>query len=88
MSKKQLKKDVVLKEFWRDNARFAALFNGMLFQGREVLQAEQLEEVRKCIESGLNDQEIARVIENNPTAERMCKMREILLLMKKRKAGV
>ena len=52
------------------------------------LQAEQLEEVRKCIESGLNDQEIARVIENNPTAERMCKMREILLLMKKRKAGV
>lgn len=45
------------------------------------LSTEQLEEVRKCIESGLNDQEIARVIENNPTAERMCKMREILLLM-------
>ena len=52
------------------------------------LSTEQLEEVRKCIESGLNDQEIARVIENNPTAERMCKMREILLLMKERKAGV
>lgn len=52
------------------------------------LSTDQLEEVRKCIESGLSDQEIARVIENNPTAERMCKMREILLLMKKRKAGV
>lgn len=52
------------------------------------LSTEQLEEVRKCIESGLNDQEISCVIENNPAPERMCKMREILLVMKQRKEGV
>lgn len=51
------------------------------------LSTEQLEEVRQCMENGLNDQEISRVIENNPTPERMRKMREILLLMKKRKEG-
>lgn len=52
------------------------------------LSTEQLEEVRLCIECGLTDQEIGRVIENTPTPERMRKMREILMLMKKRKEGV
>ena len=54
------------------------------------LSAEQLEEVRKCVESGLDDVEIMRVLENNPTPERMKKMREILLLIRQRKgkAGV
>ena len=51
------------------------------------LSSEQLEEVRKCMESGLEDHEITRVIQNNPTPERMAKMREILILMKRRKAG-
>lgn len=51
------------------------------------LSPEQLEEVRMCLESGLTDQEIERVLEHDPTPERMKKMREILLLMKKRKGG-
>ncbi len=51
------------------------------------LSPEQLEEVRMCLESGLTDQEIERVLECDPTPERMKKMREILLLMKKRKGG-
>lgn len=51
------------------------------------LSTEQLEEVRICIDSGLNEREIARVIENKPEPARMRKMREILLLMKQRKAG-
>lgn len=51
------------------------------------LSTEQLEEVRVCIDSGLNEQEIVRVIENKPEPARMRKMREILLLMKQRKAG-
>ena len=34
MSKKnKIKPDVVMKEFWRVNERFADLFNGVLFQG-------------------------------------------------------
>lgn len=51
------------------------------------LNEEQLEEVRKCMECGLDEQEIVRVLENNPTPERMRKMREILLLIRQRKAG-
>ncbi len=51
------------------------------------LSPEQLEEVRMCLESGLADQEIERVLAHDPTPERMKKMREILLLMKQRKGG-
>lgn len=51
------------------------------------LSTEQLEEVRKCMESGLNDQEISRVIANNPSPERMQKLREILLLIRNRREG-
>ena len=52
------------------------------------LSAEQLEEIRQCVESGLADAEILQVMENSPSPERMKKMREIILLMRKRKAGV
>lgn len=52
------------------------------------LSPEQLEEVRQCLECGLDDQEITHVLKNNPTPERMSKMREILLLMKQRKVVV
>ena len=51
------------------------------------LSTEQMEEVRQCMEHGLTDQDISRVITNAPTPEKMRKMREILLLMKKRKEG-
>lgn len=51
------------------------------------LSTEQLEEVRKCMESGLDDKEISRVISGSPSPERMQKMREILLLMRKRRGG-
>lgn len=52
------------------------------------LSVEQLEEVRQCVESNLSDVEILQVVENKLSPERMRKMREIILLMKKRKAGV
>lgn len=38
------KTDVKTKEFWRNNARFADLFNTVLFDGEEVLRAEDLQE--------------------------------------------
>lgn len=52
------------------------------------LSADQLEEIRKCVESNLTDVEILQVMENSPSPDRMKKMREIILLMRKRKAGV
>lgn len=40
-----LKPDTVLKNYWNNNEHFADIFNAVLFQGREVIQAETLEDV-------------------------------------------
>ena len=40
----KLKPDVVLKEYWNNNERYADFFNAVLFAGRQVIKAEQLEE--------------------------------------------
>lgn len=40
-----VKPDVVLKDFWRENHRFADLFNGVCFHGKEILQPDSLEEL-------------------------------------------
>lgn len=46
MAKKEnIKADVRWKEFWRQNDRFADLFNAVLFHGEEVLKPEALEEI-------------------------------------------
>ena len=37
--------DTILKDFFRDNKRFADLFNGVFFQGREEIQSDKLEEI-------------------------------------------
>ncbi len=43
MPKKQkLKADTVVKNYWRDNGRFADFFNAALFGGRQVIQPEEL----------------------------------------------
>lgn len=42
--KYKIKTDTVLKNFWRDNARFADLFNTVLFDGENVIKPEALEE--------------------------------------------
>lgn len=41
----KVKTDVRLKEFWRSNERFADLFNAVLFEGRQVLKAKDLQEM-------------------------------------------
>ena len=43
--KQRLKPDVVLKSYWRDNRRFADLFNAVLFGGRQEIRPEELEDV-------------------------------------------
>ena len=46
MAKKtqDLKPDTILKNYWRDNAQFADIFNAVLFEGRQVI----LPEDRRC----------------------------------------
>ncbi len=41
--KQKLKPDVVLKNYWNGNAEFADLFNAVLFQGKQIIQPEDLE---------------------------------------------
>lgn len=43
--KNENKADILLKDFWRDNERFAGLFNTILFQGKKVLKPEDLQEM-------------------------------------------
>lgn len=40
----KVRKDTRLKEFWRQNERFADLFNAVVFDGGEVIRAADLEE--------------------------------------------
>ena len=41
----RIRTDVLLKDFWRVNGRFEDLFNAVIFQGKEVLKAEELQEM-------------------------------------------
>lgn len=41
--KQKMKPDVVLKNYWNSNAEFADLFNAVLFQGKQIIQPEDLE---------------------------------------------
>lgn len=71
---------------------FARLFGGrrkdlLDISLKQELTPEQLEEVRKCLENGLTDLDIIRIIETKPSPEKMEKMREILLLIRSRKGG-
>lgn len=50
-SKNKVRQDTALKNFWRDNQRFADLFNAVLFNGKQVLKAEELKEVDTDVSS-------------------------------------
>ena len=39
----KLKADIVLKNYWRDNAHFADFFNAVLFDGRQIIKPDELE---------------------------------------------
>ena len=75
-AKNKVKTDTVLKDFWRDNARFADLFNAALFQGRPVIHPEELEE---------SDTDISSILELNGHMETVQK---ILDVVKKSVQGV
>ena len=39
------RKDIGLKSYFRDSVRYADLWNGSVFQGRQVVRAEELQEI-------------------------------------------
>ena len=44
-SKESIKPDIIMKEFWRVNERFADLFNAVLFKGKNVIKSDMLKEM-------------------------------------------
>ena len=65
----KLKKDSTFKEFWRDNERFADLFNGAVFGGREVICAESLQEM---------DTDVSGIIKMDGYSEGLERRRDVI----------
>lgn len=66
---KKVKKDTALKEFWRNNERFADLFNTVFFHGDKVLKSEDMEE---------RDTDMCSVIFSNEVEESLENYRDVL----------
>ena len=75
MAKTQdLKPDTVLKNYWNDNEQFADIFNAVLFEGRQVIRSEELEDV---------DTEESSVLEHRDYAESIKASRDSIKVSKK-----
>lgn len=68
-SKNNIKSDLILKNFWRDNDRFADLFNACVFNGKQILKPEDLTEV---------DTDISSLIKFNGHAETIQKVLDVV----------
>ena len=67
--KDKINTDVLLKDFWRDNERFADLFNTILFQGKKVLDPNNLHEM---------DTDVSGVIELKGYSQTISRMRDLI----------
>ena len=67
MAKKtqDLKPDTILKNYWRDNAQFADIFNAVLFEGRQVILPEELEDVDTEESSVMEHRDYASIMGKN-----------------------
>lgn len=61
--------DVIFKEFWRDNERFADLFNVVVFGGKEVIKSEMLQEM---------DTDVSGAIQMKDYKETLTRMRDVI----------
>ena len=69
-----LKPDIILKNYWNDNEQFADLFNAVLFQGKQIIRPEELEDV---------DTEESTILEHKDYAESIKASRDIIKIQKK-----
>lgn len=63
------KADIVLKNFWKDNAHFADLFNAVLFDGEQKLHPEVLREA---------DVDLSSVLKFNGHLETIQRLRDVV----------
>lgn len=69
-----LKPDIILKNYWSNKEQFADLFNAVLFEGRDVIRAEELEDV---------DTEESTVLEHKDYAQSISAARDCIKISKK-----
>lgn len=69
MERNKVKPDTILKNFWKDNERFADLFNTAVFDGEQVINPSDLSEV---------DTDVSSLIKFNGHAETVQKVLDIV----------
>ena len=69
MEKNKVKPDTILKNFWKNNERFADLFNAALFDGEQVLNPCDLSEV---------DTDVSSLVKFNGHAETVQKVLDVV----------
>ena len=72
--KQKLKPDIVVKNYWRNNDQFADFFNAVLFDGKEIIKADELEDI---------DTEESSILEHKDYAESIGAARDNVKIRKK-----
>ena len=72
--KQKLKPDIVVKNYWRNNEQFADFFNAVLFDGKEIIKADELEVI---------DTEESSILEHKDYAESIGAARDNVKIRKK-----
>lgn len=58
-----LKPDTILKNYWRNNERFADFFNAVLFEGQQIISPDELTDIDTEESSILEHKNYAETIE-------------------------
>ena len=72
--KQELKPDIVVKNYWRNNEQFADFFNAVLFDGEQIIKADELEDI---------DTEESSILEHKEYAESIGAARDNVKIRKK-----
>ncbi len=72
--------DIRYRKYWRDNERFADLFNTVAFQGEAKINPEDLREVDTNVSALIQVAELERSIERTRDVMKMCNGTKYLLL--------
>lgn len=72
--KRELKPDIVVKNYWRNNEQFADFFNAVLFDGEQLIKPDELEDV---------DTEESSILEHREYAESIGASRDNVKIRKK-----
>lgn len=74
LKKSKISADAIVKDYWRNNAQFADLFNAVFFNGESIIAADSLVEL---------DTEESSVMEHKKYAESLKGARDVLKVSKK-----